>query len=357
MGSVLAGCSSDPAASGVPGAVTDTTEARLLRTFQPILAQKLAADYSSLPYPITSDLIGTLSLEPDPEGFDYAVVVNTGAPVMYSQIHTAELRGRSYTQLLYAIFYPERPVSVRQEDNFFEWLDRFVWSGLIDGKVIRITLDAARQYPLFVEVARNCGCSWQLFVNKLVDDEARAEFEDAGLPYPGLVKPEAPHDVQYVWVMPQDLQASPVRVVVVAEEGWGDAPHNVLGAFTSYDQWLASGTEVDQGLLYQPADAMPEAPGTGMETRPVPRIDYAGLYELSPDGGTTEVGLCDAFGYVWNAYSPLTELMRAFGASKFPGTPRDPAELEVVHETLDFWNTSLYEQFIHLPLSIFGEAS
>jgi len=45
--------------------------------------------------------------------------------------------------------------------------------------------------------------------------------------------------------------------------------------------------------------------------------------------------------------------MRALGAREFPGTPLDPDHLEVVHETIDFWDPSLCGRFIHLPDALF----
>jgi len=351
---LAAGCAKDDN----PAALTSNTVPAVLeplKAFQPLLVQQHAESYAELPYPETSDLIGRLSMLPDPEGFDYAVQADTGSPVMYAFETTMTLRGRDYPQLIYAFFYPERPMPLGPEDNFFEWTSRFLYSGLIDGKVIRITLDAEKRFPLFVEVVRNCGCSWQFYANKAVDDAARQEFEDQGTPYPGLGKPDAPHDVQYVWVLPEDLPSARDHVVVVAEEGWGASPHHTLAACTSYEQWLANGPAVGTGVLYVPDDAEGlSLPAGTLEVRPLSRLNYETLRTLPAGGSDQPVGIFDGFGYVWNAYSPLTKLMRALGAKEFPGTPRDPMHLEVVHETMDFWAPSLYERFIYLPESIFG---
>jgi hypothetical protein len=330
-------------------------EALLLEQYQPLLIQQVASDYSALPYSPNSDRIGALWLREDPEGYEYAVEVETSSPVFYSFARQMLIRGRGYQQLIYAFFYPERPMPVESDDNFLEWYNRFIWSGLIDGKVIRITLDPAGGGPLFVEVLRNCGCAWELYVNHRVDVAARQEAEEAGQVYPGLVKPDAPNDVQYVWIMPEDHATDASRVVVAAEEGWGVSPHETLGAFTSYGQWLNSTLQVNEGVLYMPREESAAGYRSGsLEIKTYELRPYDQLLYLSPEGSGRKVGIFDAYRYVWNAYSPLTELMRAVGAKKFPGTPRDPDHLEVVHETMDFWEQSLYERFIVLPNSLFG---
>jgi len=331
-------------------------EMQLLRTFQPILVQKLAADYDALPYPVESDLIGRLSLHAGDEDNAYTVQVDTAVPVMYADVHVAQIQTSHHHQLVYAFFYPERPISTYIWEDFFAYLNQYFWSGLIDGKVIRITLDAADEDPLFVEVVRNCGCSWQFYVNKMVDDAAREEFEAKGQAYPGLVKTTAPHDTQYVWIMPGDVDEEEKRVVVVAEEGWCASPHHTMGAFTGYEQWLSSDLPVTDGTIYIPENYR------GSLTYPASlRVDtysllaYGQLHELGPDGSDENVGIFDHFDYIWNSYSPYTMFLRDRGlATKFPGTPKDKDHIEVVHETMDFWDTYLYERFIHLPESLFG---
>jgi hypothetical protein len=76
---------------------------------------------------------------------------------------------------------------------------------------------------------------------------------------------------------------------------------------------------------------------------------------LSLDGGPL-VGIFDEYGYIWNSYSPFWKLLRdTTDREEFPGTPRDPAAFEVVHETIDFWaQETLFDTFIYLPESIFG---
>jgi hypothetical protein len=332
-------------------------EPDLLEKFQPLLIQKLAPDYEDVAYPPESDRIGRLSLHPGDEHFDYTVRVNTAAPVMYHFTASAVIRGQTLPQLVFAFFYPERPLLATFADDpiwyLFHWFD----AGAIDGKVVRITLDADGETPLLIEAARNCGCGWQLHVNQLVDDEARAEFEALGQEYPGLVKPDAPHDTRYVWIMPADEADVPLRPVVVDDYGWTESPHHVLATFTSLEQWSNSDLEIAPGVLYRPADIDVDVSDAGaLDVQSFARLPYDPLYTLSPTGSADEVGIFDEYGYVWNAYSLFYRILRDLtDRTEFPGTPRDPADLEVVHETMDFWEQqALYETFIYLPESLFG---
>lgn len=329
----------------------------LLKKFQPIVLQQEAANYAGMTYPESSDRIGQLSLALDPEGYGYAVGVDTEAPVVYAQAYEADIHGSSHVQLLYAYFYPERPnpYPPDYEDNV-EYIKHHLWSGPVDGKVIRVTLDVNKEIPLLVEVARNCGCAWQLYVNQLVDDQMRAEFEAGGVEYPGLVKPWAPNDVPYVWIMPKDLADAAMRVVVLAEDGYYESPHHTLGAFTSYEQWFASGPEVLAGTIYRSGDGDVEIFDAGsLAVRDFALLDYEPLYHLAAPGEELEVGIFDKFGYIWNSYPPMYELSRELELfEEYPGTPRDLADLEVVHETIFFWDMALFDEFIYLPGSLFG---
>lgn len=341
---------------------SDEQEMELLKKFQPFLVQMHAGDYDALPYPEESDRIGRLSLHAGDENYDYTVRVDTTVPVMYGDVHLATFGGTQLYQLVYAFFYPERPIEITPFEDLPEFFARYIWSGLIDGKVVRITLDADKEVPLLVEVVTNCGCDWQLYVNERVDHEARAEFAARFMPYPGLVKPLAPHDTQYVWIMPEDIAGEEARVVVVAEDGWCASTHHSLGAFTSYRQWFWSGPPAAEGILYTPEDfegtiPYPAGGPTALRDEPYSLLSYDLLYELEVEGSGKSVGIFDELLYVWNSYSPYTKFLHDRElATKFPGTPKNKDHLEVVHETIDFWGADLFERFIHLPESLFGSS-
>ena len=328
---------------------------RLLQRFQPILVQSLASRYDTLPYPAESDLIGMPTLHPGDGTYEYTLRIDTDRPVMFTDARTVKIGNRDHTQLLYACFYPERPVPIRPIQGIFKYLQMWFWSGPIDGKVIRVTLDEQDEFPLFIEVLQPCGCAWQLHVNELVDEELRLEYAAAGQIYPGLVKPLAPRDEPYVFIMPRDLDDVGGPVVIVADHGWTESAHHTIGAYTSYDQWLASGPRVDPGILYlwefeDPGD-FDDTP-LPIETFDV--MDYDVLYDLRVEGTDQPLGIFDDLEYVWNAYPPFSMFIWPVGGTNHPGTPKDLDHLEVVHERFDFWDvTGLLEVFIRLPGSIF----
>jgi len=339
----------------------EPTVDELLQRFRPVVIQQLAEDYAFLPYPETSDRLGELSLHPGDGEFEYTVQVDTAVPVVYTASRVVTIRQQEHLQLLYFFFYPERPIPITMADGFLEYMSMYIWSGLIDGKVVRVTLDADRETPLLIEIARNCGCDWQLYVNQKVDNAVRGEFEAAGEEYPGLVKADAPNDVHYVHLMPADLPgAATTHIAVAAEAGWtDDYPHRHLAAFTSFEQYLSSDIQFAQGDLYLSQN---EEDGV-FDPGPLTAVsyvlqEYEPLYTLPVVGTAEAVGIFDPFGFVWNSYSPLTNWMRKQCCfTKYPGTPRDPNELEVVHETMDFWDvTTLFDTFIYLPESLFGPA-
>lgn len=340
----------------VQGAVGDDYETELLKRFQPILVQELAENYSTLPYPEESDRIGALSLHEGDENYEYMVGVDTTRPVMYAiGADLVRIHNSNHYQLMYSFFYPERPLPSLREDGLFKFIERYLFSGLIDGKVIRITLDRDDETPLFIEIAALCGCYWKLYVNSIIDDAMRAEFEDAGQEYPGLVKPESPHDVQYVWILPEDVENAPTRIVVAAEDGWTVEHHWTLGGYTSYEQWFASDAAFSNGVLYLPEDQEVEIfDAGGLSTEYFSIHPYDDLYRMKPQGSDLAVGIFDEYHHVWNSYSPYTKFLRDLGRTKkFPGTPWDPNRLEIVHETIDYWRSDLFDQFIHMPAPIF----
>ena len=97
---------------------TAGTEQTLLQKFQQALIQRLATDYSQIPYSPNSDSIGQLSLHDGDERFDHIVKVDVDEPVMYSFTGKATIRGRLYRQLLYAWYYPERPLDSTLADDY-----------------------------------------------------------------------------------------------------------------------------------------------------------------------------------------------------------------------------------------------
>ena len=334
------------------------TDDELLQQFEPVVIQRIAQDYSTLAYTPEDDLLGGLSLLPGDGNFDQIVGVDTTAPVVYMSTASATIRGNSFKQLIYAMYYPERAIPYTFEQDPAGWLLKWYDAGKIDGKVIRVTLGLDGRTPLLIEAMQSCGCGWQLFANKIVDDAARQEFEKAGQQYPGLEKSDAPNDVEYVHVLPADVSGAAAHPVLVDDYGWTTSSHNIMGAFTSFAQWQASGLAIDKGLLYLPQDLDVGIadPGALQETF-FARQPYDPLYRLKPQGSDAEIGIFDSYGYIWNAYSSFYKNLRdTTSMTEFPGTPRAPAAFEVVHETMKFWEQeTLFNTFIYLPASLFGQ--
>ncbi|MCC6159815.1 MAG: hypothetical protein IT350_17315 [Deltaproteobacteria bacterium] len=350
--------SDDDAQSDAPtddddaGGSTITSSGSLLERFLPVIVQQLPPDDFELPYPPEYDLMGEVHLGPGDEEFLHIVSVDTNAPTVYATVRHTQIGEHVFSQLIYATFYPARAPHVTFAQNPIKYIPEYLDSGAIDGKVIRITLDATEQVPLFIEVARTCGCDWKLFVNRAVDDAARAEAEAADLAYTGLIDPKAPHDVPYVWIMPADFMVPDARPVVVADWGWDDYPHQVQGSFTSVEQWIGSDLDVESGVVYAPEGAaIGDEAALPVETYAA--MDYDTLYTM-PSGDEPGIGIFDGRGYIWNSYARWA-CWECWGPNAlFAGTPRDLAELEVVHETLHYWDAeTLIGRFITLPASIF----
>lgn len=334
------------------GGSTITSNGSLLERFMPVIVQQLPPEDFELPYPPESDLIGEVHLGPGDEEFQHIVSVDTGAPTVYATVRHTRIGEHEFSQLIYATFYPARAPQVTFAQDPIKYIPEYLDSGAIDGKVIRVTLDATEQVPLFIEVARTCGCDWKLFVNRAVDEAARAEAEATGVAYTGLIDPKAPHDVPYVWIMPADFMVPDARPVVVADWGWDDYPHQVQGSFTSVEQWLGSDLDVGTGVIYAP-DGAAIGDDAALPVETYAAEDYDALYTM-PSGDEPGVGIFDARGYIWNSYARWA-CWECWGPNAiFAGTPRDLADLEVVHETLHYWDAeTLIGRFIMLPASIF----
>jgi hypothetical protein len=202
---------------------------------------------------------------------------------------------------------------------------------------------------------RNCGCDWQLYVNQVVDDEARKEFEGAGIPYTGLLKDNAPADAEYVRIMPENSDTIWQRIVVVAEDGWGDSPHHTLAAYTSYNQYFDENPMYEEGIIYSPGGQSVNIFNPGNLSQKTYRsLSYYDLYHMVPEGSDADIGIFDKYHSIWNSYSPVNQVLFYLDVTdSFPGTPIDPKFMAVVHETIDLWDPALYDTFIYLPQSLF----
>ena len=92
--------------------------------------------------PAATDRIGALA-------FDSSILpaVDSNQPLAYRRIAFTRLHGKTLTQLVYSVWFPERPAD--------KWID--LLAGRLDGVIVRITLDE-RGAPLLVDSIHACGC-------------------------------------------------------------------------------------------------------------------------------------------------------------------------------------------------------
>ncbi|MFQ5489676.1 MAG: hypothetical protein ACE5GE_03040 [Phycisphaerae bacterium] len=93
------------------------------------------------------------------------VGIEPSDPVVYTFASQAKINDRTYLQVNYVWWFPERPPMIEDDPA----------AGPIDGGTLRITLDAQDQ-PAIVESSLNCGCAHEVFVSKELEAAARREF-------------------------------------------------------------------------------------------------------------------------------------------------------------------------------------
>lgn len=127
-----------------------------LKKYAPVIVQGFqAGDKATRKYNYNADAFGTPVLSANMK----SVKIDTQKPVVYSRIEQANISGKTLKQLVYVIWYPERPVGS-------------VDTGNIDGHVLRITLDAAGR-PILFEATQTCGCYHGLFASTQMEQWAR----------------------------------------------------------------------------------------------------------------------------------------------------------------------------------------
>ena len=122
---------------GVPQLSHDDRET-LLRTFAPIYEIATSGDY---------DRFGRLAW-----GAGAAPEVDVRHPAVYRRLALTRYRDRVLVQLVYTIWFPERPRSASLD----------LLAGKLDGLVFRATLDT-RGRPLVYDTIHPCGCYHMLF--------------------------------------------------------------------------------------------------------------------------------------------------------------------------------------------------
>lgn len=202
-------------ALGIPQ-LSDRDAATLLAAYAPVYELATTGDY---------DRFGVLhwGTQPAPE-------VDAGRPTAYTRVAFTRDGARTLVQLVYMIWFPERPDS--------GWFD--VLSGKLDGLIFRVTLDD-KGLPLIYDSIHPCGCYHMFF------------------PTPS-VKPLPPPETRLEWAfIPRSLPAVP-------------PPQRVVLRLTSRSHYLI--------------DVHPDS-GEGGEPATYALVDDGVLRTLPTAGGTT----------------------------------------------------------------------
>lgn len=327
----------------------DEAQEMLLRRWAPVFIQRLPAQEPL--YNPRADRIGQLSLSSYDTDWEYRVNVDTATRVVYATARLARLGLTTHVQLLYLWFYPERPVDVTPEQNaslyWLEWL----WSGDVDAKVLRVTLDVEAVEPLLYETVNLGGDGYALFVDKRVEQELIAEFEASGDPFPGVARPDGPLQ-RMVTVMPGNIDGATRRPTLALADGYDFGFHRVVDAWTSYEQYYFD-DEIKNGLIYADADWFIFDPRTLERTDYILR-PYEELSRLPPAGSLQPVGIFDRWGNIWNGYTPPARFFLRYDIPLFPGTPRELDRVMVLNNAFAFMDAAtLLEALIYLPASLF----
>ena len=148
----------DPVAYVVGEADPDVDVDPDLARFAPVVVQGFQPKGKRPRYNRADDAIGTPIVTADGRGVD----IDTAAPAVFARVEHAEANGTSLKQLVYAFWYPRRPIGS-------------IETGDVDGGILRITLDAAGRPGVF-EYSQPCGCFHGVFVAEHVEAEARQQF-------------------------------------------------------------------------------------------------------------------------------------------------------------------------------------
>jgi hypothetical protein len=272
----------------------------------PVIVQGFQPSEESSPrYDRNDDALGSPCLTAEGAG----VRVETSEPRLYTRVEHTTVNGVQLKQLVYAFWYPRRPVGS-------------VETGSVDGGVLRITLDAAG-HPAVFEYTQPCGCFHGVFVSEAVNTEAAQEFGPVAARRVHAVEPPLTgHDD---WVV-RDL------VPVLPD-----------GRTTLY---VSAGKHACQAIRSCPRDQ--SIPGTS-STRTYALAPYESLRHVARDGGG-EGSIFDPDGKVLGAQRGAEQLV--FGDLDHAGWPRHLDKM-LIHWDSERWtDPTLLATKLRLPLAL-----
>jgi hypothetical protein len=225
-------------ALGLPQ-LDDSVAERLLAAHAPVLELEGQAAF---------DAIGTPTWQRDGH-----IAIDGAKPVVYQRLTHTLVRGQALLQLVYTLWFPERPKS-----GNFDLL-----GGALDGVILRITL-APDGRPLMLDSIHACGCYHLFFpaqgVNLRPDAPADEEWAYVPAPLPAW-QPGARFAVRIASATHYVLGVSAQRAMPADATPYARRPETLLRALPTPDgrsrslygpDGLVAGSERAERFLYWP---------------------------------------------------------------------------------------------------------
>lgn len=290
----------------------------LVNYFTPVfIQQRINTRVLKYPYPQEYDQIGQAKLRRDQRGKLVSYV--EGDPVVYAIFKEVPVNGERVHQLTYTAWYPAHP---RMKAIDLEEAD-------IDSCVVRVTLDR-ENCPLFYETIAACGCFHKIFIEKWVENGAKAAYgpPEGGKNYSieRAVKSSISWDVGGLIDEPRD---KPRRPVVFVQAG----DHKVIGAGSASRLRIPKGTAV----------------------RPYTLASYEALYTIGVDGGG-EAPFFDMENgaKVRGAERKKEKFLLGFAGVDSAGQPRADDQIKMHFDESTWGDPTIYTKYLRLPEGVLG---
>ncbi len=272
----------------------------LLR-YAPILVQGFQ-EREKTEYDYGADAIGNPYLEEEE-----LVKINTKEPRVFCRIEHTSVYDQKVKQLVYALWYPTRPVGTVEQGN-------------IDGHILRITL-GANGSPVLYESTQSCGCFYGVFASEKLEIWAKKEFQRS-LPHKKYVL-EKKHESKSDWV---------IRGLVSLKEG--ERPVLCISKGQHFCQTILSSGEVNLENIDQKKYQL---------------VDYEKLNQIPRYDGKTGSMFNDE-GLVWGGRRWKEELI--FTSLEYPGWPRHLDKVNIHWDEAKWQQPNLLMDYLRLPHAI-----
>jgi len=245
--------------------------ASILSKYAPIIGVEWG---DARPYDIVSDRIGAVTVDGSPGAID--VSVDPTNPTIYAYTSSAKIHGKTYQQLNYVWWFPNRPAFTKDD----------IGAGKIDGAMLRITLDS-RGRPAIIESSLNCGCGHDVFISEKLESAAYQVFGDPATGKRFSVEKDYPGKRDIVVIDTFDPGTGNARPLLLTSSGYHEViqvKFDTLAAIASMD--IAEDTSY-RLTDYDMLDALPLGNGIASMFGPDGLVHGAGRPEgflLAPSG-------------------------------------------------------------------------